>query len=165
MVAPRSPIAATTLDQLAALAEPAGRGVRWPGTLPHAGAKGWTPPLAPGWCSGSAGHVWLWALAAEHFGEARFRALAERAGWYAIDHPAGNPDFCCGTTGRAFALLRLYQMTGAADWLTHAERLAHQAAVCWRDRPGSLDLRTGSLGTALLLVELEAPERAMLPML
>jgi hypothetical protein len=35
--------------------------------------------MAPGWSSGSAGHVWLWALADEQFAEARFRTLAERA--------------------------------------------------------------------------------------
>ncbi len=152
------------LEQLARLARPGGRGVCWPGTLPLAGITARTPSMAPGWCSGSAGHVWLWALAHEQLGEPRFRALAERAGWHAADHAASNPDFCCGTTGRGFALLRLYQATGAAEWLAEAQRLAHAAAVQWRGRPGSRSLRTGTLGTALLLVELEAPERTVLPM-
>ena len=154
---------AERLEQLAMFAQPSGRGVCWPGTLPHAEVKAWTPSMAPGWCSGSAGHVWLWALADEQFADPRFRRLAERAGWDAVDQPASNPDFCCGTTGRGFALLRLYQLMGAAEWLAHAQRLAQLAAAQWHERPGSIDLRTGSLGTALLIAELEAPERAVLP--
>jgi eukaryotic-like serine/threonine-protein kinase len=160
---PRPPGLAERLDQLADLAQPSGRGLRWYGTMPHIGLDAHTPSLAPGWCSGSAGHVELWTLAHEETGDARYLALAERAGCYAVDHPADNPDYCCGTTGRAFALLRLYQVTGNRNWLAHAQRLADSAAARWDHRPGSIALLKGSLGTALLLLELERPERAVQP--
>jgi hypothetical protein len=151
------------LDQLADLAEPSGRGVRWAGTIPHAGNAARTPTLAPGWCSGSAGHAVLWVLAHDEIGDRRYLDLAERAALYAIDHPAGDPDLCCGTTGRGFALLHLYQATGEERWRYEAERLALSAAAAWPEA-GPIGLRRGPLGTALLLVELEVPECAVLPM-
>ena len=103
------------LEQLAALARPGGRGACWVGTIAHAGITTRTPALAPGWCSGSAGHAVLWTLAHEELGDRRHLELAERAGRYAIDHPAADPDLCCGATGRGFALLSLYRATGRGE--------------------------------------------------
>lgn len=152
------------VQQLSELAQEHGRGVRWPGTMPHARGAARTPSLAPGWCSGSAGHASLWALLHRELGDPRFLDLAERCGRYAVDHPeTANPDLCCGTTGRGFAMLRLYQATGEAAWLTHARAHATAAAARWKEGADPFSLRKGSLGTALLLVELEAPERALLP--
>ena len=153
------------LEQLAALARPGGRGACWVGTIAHAGIATRTPALAPGWCSGSAGHAVLWTLAHEELGDRRHLELAERAGRYAIDHPAANPDLCCGATGRGFALLSLYRATGEESWRVEAERLAHRAAATWAETADPFSLRRGRLGTALLLVELETPERAVLPVL
>ncbi|HEX2085989.1 MAG TPA: lanthionine synthetase LanC family protein, partial [Solirubrobacteraceae bacterium] len=160
---PRPPGLEACLDGLAALAEPSGRGVRWPGTLALPGVTARTPSLAPGWCAGSAGHAILFALAYEELGDDRFLTLAERAGDYAIDHPATDPDLCCGLTGRAFALLRLHQVTGDESRLSAAQRLAGAAAAGWAGREAAPTLRRGPLGTALLLVELEAPEHAQVP--
>ena len=57
------------LEQLAEFAEDAGRGVRWKWVDSLQG-----PPQSGGymygWCSGSAGYVFLWTLAHEVFGEA-----------------------------------------------------------------------------------------------
>lgn len=156
---------AERLDELAELAQPNGRGLRWPGTIAHPGTVAHTPDLAPGWCSGSAGHALLWIRAHQELGEDWFLALAERAGRYAIDHPAANPDLCCGVTGRAFALLSLYQVTGDPEWLAGARRLAASAASAWPAHAEPLGLLKGPLGTALLLVELEEPETAVLPLL
>lgn len=153
---------ADRVEQLAALAQPVGRGLGWAGTVGQPGAAT-TPSWAPGWCSGSAGHALLWGLLHQESGDDRFLGLAEAAGLYAIDHPARNPDLCCGLTGRAFALLSLYQLTGTTTWLTEARRLASSAASRWRGEPDPFSLRKGPLGNALLLVELEAPERATLP--
>jgi serine/threonine-protein kinase len=151
------------LGQLAELARPSGRGVRWVGTIPHPAVTARTPTLAPGWCSGSAGHALLWALAHEQLGDRRYLDLAERAGLYAVDHPSASPDYCCGATGRGFALLQLYQATGETSWLAAAERLARAAAAAWPEGADPFSLRRGPLGTALLLIELEAPECAVLP--
>ena len=124
-----------------------------------------TPTLAPGWCSGSAGHALLWTLAHEELGDRRHLELAERAGRYAVDHPGANPDHCCGATGRGFGLLRLYRATGEGSWRAEADRLADRAAAAWAESADPFSLRRGRLGTALLLIELEAPERAVLPVL
>ena len=153
------------LEQLAELAQSAGRGVTWAGTLPHAGITHRTPTRAPGWCSGSAGHALMWILAHEEIGDRRYLDLAERAARYAVEHPSANPDVCCGTTGRGFALLRLYQATGETRWLVEARRLAHAAAAGWPAAADRFNLLKGPLGTALLLIELEAPECLVQPVL
>jgi len=151
------------LAQLADLAQSRGRGVGRAGRMLKVGSGTQAPLPAPGWLSGSAGHAVMWAAAYEITCNARFLALAERAGRHAAGHRGGEPDFCCGTTGRAFALLRLYQVTGETRWLARARRLADAAATRWQGQPTTFNIREGALGTALLLVELEAPERAVLP--
>jgi serine/threonine-protein kinase len=155
------------LVQLAALAEPDGRGAAWNGTLRHGGPTAETPAHAPGWCSGSAGHVLLWTLAHEVTGERRHLELAERAGWHAWEHPDRHPRLCCGLAGRGFALLRLYRAIGDPAWLERARSLAARAAeglgAAPLDDPRALSLYWGALGPALLAVELERPERAAFP--
>jgi serine/threonine-protein kinase len=157
------PRLAERIDQLAALARPSGRGTRWPRTVGHERTGVPAPAYASSWCSGSAGYAVLWVLLHRELGDDRFLTLAERAGWYAVDHPAASPDLCCGATGRGFALLRLYQATGDAAWLAAARELADVAAAGWHHDARPLSILSGSLGTALLLAELEAPERAAMP--
>ena len=153
------------LDELAALGHPAGQGLCWPGTLALPGVTRHTLPFAPGWCSGSAGFVWLWAKAYEVLGARRFLDLAIRAGRHAVDTGVINPDLCCGMTGQGFAALTLFRVTGEAAWLAQAGRLAMTAVERWRSihRP-PCGLRKGPLGTALLLVALDCPERARWPL-
>jgi len=145
------------LDQLARLAEPRGRGLRW--KVASGGAD-----YMSGWCNGSAGHVHLWTLAARE--DAAFGALAEGAGWDAweADDPVGQ--ICCGRAGRAYALLELYRHTGDARWLRRARTLADRAArhVSAAESEGREDsLYKGEVGIALLAAEQEAPERAAMP--
>lgn len=155
------------LEQLANYAEPAGRGVSWLGTVQHPGQTTETLAHAPGWCSGSAGYVFLWALADEIFREERYRELAEKAAWHAWEHPDRFPNLCCGLTGRAFALLRYYRHTGERAWLVRAQQLAGLAfspfdsSFDWNAL--TLSLFRGALGPALLSIELERPERARMP--
>jgi hypothetical protein len=54
---------------------------------------------------------------------------------------------------RAFAFLRLHQLTGQMRWLTRARRLfaKHPPGQLWENY------------TPLLIIELKAPERAVLP--
>jgi predicted Ser/Thr protein kinase len=87
------------------------------------------------------GDVWLWSLAYEVFGEPRFagRALAAKL--------PREPRL------RAFALLRLYQLTGA-------EERAQEARAILSRGPGR---HLSALDTALLVAELRAPEAAVLP--
>lgn len=160
--------ALAALDALAARAEPHGRGVAWLGTLQHPGQTGETPSYAPGWCSGSAGYLYLWTVAAEMTNDERYLELAEKAAWHSWEHDDRNPNLCCGLTGRAFALLRYYRYTGDDLWLLRARQLAHLALDIF-GKTVFADSRTyslyrGALGAALLASELDYPERAVMPL-
>ena len=157
-----------SLDQLAARAEPLGRGVSWVGTVRHHGQTAETPSHAPGWCSGSAGHVYLWTQAYDAFREQRYLDLAEQAAWYAWEHPDRHPRLCCGLAGRVFALLEIYRETGSPAWLDRAQRLAQHMAAALDSEPiggpRALSLYWGALGPALVAIELECPERSAMPL-
>jgi hypothetical protein len=85
--------------------------------------------------------VWLWALAHDVVGDDRPMALA-----IGSRLPSKPLD-------RAFALLRLHQLTGDMSWVSKAERLV---ATAPRSRLPDLD-------RALLVAEIQAPEQAILP--
>jgi eukaryotic-like serine/threonine-protein kinase len=152
------------LEQLARFAQPAGRGVVWPGTVAGGSSVGRTPDHAPGWCSGSAGHIHLWTLAHEVLGAGRYLELAERSAWAAWEHDDRSPSLCCGVAGRALALLRLYQRTGEPTWRIKASRLLAEVAGDEDSARVMPDLFNGPLGVALLQVELECPELAVMPL-
>lgn len=148
------------LAQLAVLAIPRGRGVFWTRqTGGHAHDR------MAGWCNGSAGHVFLWTLAHDLFGDARYLDLAIGSAWNAYEEPRYSADLCCGTAGRAYALLNLYKHTGDAAWLARARHLANHAASVARAEPARAHaLWKGELGVAVLLADLEAPEQARMPL-
>jgi serine/threonine-protein kinase len=148
------------LDELARLAVPSGRGLRWPREVgsPDDGA------LASTWCNGAAGMVALWNLAARLLGEDRFLRLAEGAAWTAYEgHPAPG-DLCCGLAGRAYALLTLHRTGADPIWLARARDLAEQAAAQVGEHALRRDsLYKGEVGVATLLVDLERPDGAAMP--
>ncbi len=86
-------------------------------------------------------NVWLWALAHDLFADEEFKARALAA---QLPRTPLN---------RGFALLRLHQLTGDMHWVVDANRVAAKAP----------SVRLPALDTALLMAELMAPERAMLP--
>jgi hypothetical protein len=88
-----------------------------------------------------AGDVWLWALAHDVLADDRFKALALAA------RLPSRP------LRHGFALLRLHQLTGDMRWVSDANRLVARAP----------NVRLPERGTALLMAELKAPERAILP--
>jgi predicted Ser/Thr protein kinase len=88
-----------------------------------------------------AGNVWLWALAHDIFADDRFKALA-----LAAMLPSNS-------LRRGFALLRLHQLTGDLHWIADANRVVARAP----------SVRLPALDTALLMAELKAPARAILP--
>lgn len=88
-----------------------------------------------------AGDVWLWALAHDIFGDDRFKALALAA------RLPSRP------LRRGFALLRLLQLTGDMHWIADANHVVARAP----------SVQLPALDTALLMAELKAPERAILP--
>ena len=154
------------VDELAVLATPRGRGLAW---LWNIGARttGAEPHPSPSWCNGTAGHVHLWLAAHTAFGDARYAALAEAAGWNVWDDSRDNAsDACCGMTGRAYALLALHRATGGGAWKQRADALADRAMLASTpDSSTSHRLYKGALGVALLLDELNhAPSEARMPL-
>jgi serine/threonine-protein kinase len=144
------------LAELADLARPWCRGLRWP----------WSDAVPmPGWCNGSAGFVFLWTLAHRMLEDDRYRWLAEGAAWNAWEAPdGGNGSLCCGLAGRAYALLNLYRQGGGAEWLERARELADRAAVAIeRSSEPPHSLYRGALGVAVLAADLARPEEAAMP--
>ncbi len=152
--APGADVAAL-LDLLGGLRLPDGR---WPRSTG-------SDEVWPGWCHGSAGWAQLWTLAAEVRGDDEARLRAEDAAQDAVAIADAGPGLCCGEAGAAYAALSLYRAGGDGAWLDHARRLAHKAssAVPGADFPEH-SLWQGDLGVALLLVELEEPSSAAMPL-
>lgn len=151
------------LEELADLAVPAGMGIRWPWTN-EPGSEG---NYMPGWCNGSAGHVYLWTLAHSELKEQRWGELAEQAAWDTYTSGGGITQLCCGMTGQSYALLEAYRHFGEQRWLSAALELGARAAAGPGDEinagliPGSL--HKGAVGTAVLAADLARPEQAAMP--
>jgi lantibiotic modifying enzyme len=150
-----SPVLTTLLDALPEAR--LGAGV-WPRR--HATADVW-----PGWCHGSAGWAHLWVLAADVLGDDGLLALAERPAVHAVLGRGAGAGLCCGLSGQAYAAAALYRATGEPTWLSHARRLAAEAAgaVPGPDLPQD-SLWGGDLGVALLTLELDDPAKAAMPL-
>lgn len=147
------------LHELADLGIAHGRGTYWrrqTGSPAH--------DLMVGWCNGASGHLFTWTLAHRLLHDPRWLALAERSAWHEWDQPRHHADLCCGTAGRAYALLNLYKHTGATEWLSRARHLAnHAASMAVQTSQRTNALWKGELGIAVLISDLTAPEQAAMP--
>ena len=98
-------------------------------------------------------------------GDESLLALAERPAVHAILGRGAGAGLCCGLAGQAYAGVALYRATGEPTWLSHARRLAEEAAGA---APGpefpEHSLWSGDLGVALLAMELDDPDRAAMPL-
>jgi len=146
------------LDELSAMRTPKGRGAFW-----RIRTGGASIEIMPGWCNGSAGQVFLYTLAHRLLGDAKWLELADLSAWNNWEEPCGPPTLCCGSAGRAYALLNLYKHTGATEWLARARQLANHAvsALSSSQRPHAL--WKGELGVAVLIADLASPENALMP--
>ena len=157
--APLPPRVADRLEELAALRVHRGHGAYWKrqvGSVQH--------DFVPGWCNGSAGQVFLWTAAYDTLRDARWLELAELAAWVTWEEPFNVADLCCGSAGRAYALLNFYRHTGDREWLSRAIRAANDAAKQARNDPVRAHaLWKGELGVAVLVADLESPENARMP--
>ena len=149
------------LGQLARLAEPWGRGVRWPW---HLGPAGCFKSSMSGWCNGTAGHLMLWDLASRMIDAPDFSELARRAAQDVWDTAADSPSLCCGLVGRTYALLGHFRRSGDRKWLCRARDLAEAAAGTGKfgDSP-AYSLFRGELSLALIASDLENPEASSFP--
>jgi serine/threonine-protein kinase len=111
---------------------------------------------------GGAADVFTCTLAHRLFGDAEWLRRAEEAAWRAWEAPRDEGSLCCGTAGRAYALLAFYKQTGDRTWLARArERAAHAARnITHRGDP----LWDGVLGVAVLVADLAAPEQSRMPL-
>jgi serine/threonine protein kinase len=167
---PLPPSTDRRLRELAACAEPVGRGLQW--RVTSAGKPDERSYLS-GWCNGSAGYVFLWTKAYRATKDARYLELAEGAAWHAWEMPSFNAGLCCGTAGQIYALLNFYRCCGDSIWLRRARealnsaarRLKRQRELAktapeWR----TASLYKGEAGLAVLASELEKPDQARMPM-
>jgi hypothetical protein len=155
------------LRQLMECAEPSGRGVRWPWVLPQ-GRNGGTAIYMPGWCNGTAGHIFLWTAAHRVLHDDAYLRIAEKAAWHAWESSNSISNLCCGFAGQAYGLLNLYKHTGESAWLERAHELASRAAAWDPDSYAAIKLAPeslykGEMGVALLASEISAPETACMP--
>lgn len=119
-----------------------------------------------GWCHGSAGWVHLWLLAARLTADDTWLELAETAGADAVGADAEEHEsLCCGLAGDAYAALALHRRTGEDRWLAGA-RCAAEQALRGTGAPDLVEhsLMRGAVGIALLLCELDRPDRAGMPL-
>lgn len=162
------------LQQLAACAESCGRGVHWKCMLSKPSQRG-ASLYMHGWCNGSAGYIHLWTFAHQIFSDTIYAKLAEQSAWNAQEECNTTSSLCCGLTGQAYGLLKLYKHTGQKAWLARAQELAQQAVL---NAKGSalygatthvgLDARSeslyyGNVGIAALVADLARPEEACMP--
>ncbi|HEY0782503.1 MAG TPA: lanthionine synthetase LanC family protein, partial [Thermoanaerobaculia bacterium] len=148
-------------SELRVAAEPWRRGVRWRW---NDGAADRLAQTMPGWCNGSAGFVYLWTLAYRTWGEVRDLDLATSAAWNAWEGEESGGSLCCGSAGRAYALLELARATGETRWQERAVVLADRAAVAIAAASEKADsLYKGRIGVAVLAADLERPESAAFP--
>lgn len=147
------------LDELAALAEPHGAGVRWPVRNSTS-----APSYMEGWCNGTAGHAMLFALAQDMLREGRHGDLAERAaiGAWATESRLGT--LCCGLGGIGYALLAAYRVTGSELWLERARIIARRAAADSSEHFLRDSLYKGAVGVAALAEDLKQPDSAAMPL-
>jgi eukaryotic-like serine/threonine-protein kinase len=153
------------LDALAARGQRVGRRMRWPWVQDGTGPDQMVG-YAPGWCNGSAGLVILWAAAYRALGreEDLHRMVAVALDTWLSD--TSEWGLCCGTTGRAFALLSAGRVTGENRWMSRARTLASRAVQFWESdnqRENTHSLFRGDSGLTLLLAELEQPNAAVFP--
>ena len=154
------PLLVVALDELAALAEPHGPGVRWPIRTRTAAA----PSYMEGWCNGTAGHAMLFAFAHDILQVGSYGELAERAaiGAWATESQLGT--LCCGLGGISYALLAAYRLSGSELWLERARTIARRAASDSSEHFLRDSLYKGGVGVALLAEHLKEPDSAAMPL-
>jgi eukaryotic-like serine/threonine-protein kinase len=158
------------LNELAALAEPFGRGFQWKCDAFHATSASYLP----GWCNGSAGYVFLWTRAYQLTRNPLYLELAEGAAWHTWETKIANISLCCGMAGQGYALLNFYRHSSDDVWLQRAKQIVKAATLLASAHPtrpenDSPETRPTSLykgvtGLAVLAADVELPQYARMPM-
>jgi serine/threonine-protein kinase len=150
------------LSELAECAEPAGRGLHW--SVRNARSDpDWEEGYLGGWCNGSAGFAHLWCLTSQLSRDEIFSELAIRAAWNAWETSNDLSNLCCGVAGKVYALLTVGRHTGDTKWFERARHLARSVNDDSTTTPFRNSLFKGTMGHALALYDLDAPETAAMP--
>lgn len=162
--APLPPSATASFDALAAVGRERSGMMWWP---VDRNANGEDSGPQTGWCHGSAGYVLLWTLA-EQVLKRGYLELAEGAARHLADRLGrdgnANASLCCGFAGQGYGLLALFRMTGDMAWRDLAVAASDLAV---KYAPGSSrrdSLYKGDVGIAALLVDLDRPDFASMPL-
>src|SRR5262249_4616074 len=81
------------------------------------------------WCSGAAGFTLLWVRAYQAARDPIDLELARADATRAYEFSGSYPDLCCGTGGRAYALLSVGRIDPDLPWRERAAELAEQALL------------------------------------
>jgi len=139
-----------------------GKTIAWPQTAGGGRENTWG-----GWCHGTAGYVHLWVLCHRLRMGDSFLELALHAGehCWASKRPGDIGQLCCGTAGRAYAMLSLYKETGDGLWLRRARKLCdHALSDIGSKYMKRQSLYKGDVGVALLELDLQHPDLAAMPL-
>ena len=120
----------------------------------------------PGWCNGSAGHIFLWVLLYKYFKDDKYLSIAEQlSNELFLQAPGHNGNLCCGTAGNAYAMLSLYNVTGDKRYLIEVQRLKQ---VILKNISSPLlynnSLYKGEVGLGILFCESAIPGLARMPL-
>ena len=149
------------LDVVARLQEPVGRGAHWPRN-PAETSWGYLG----GWCNGSAGFLQLWLAAYELTGDPTYLELAEKAAWSTWDSMESSVDLCCGSAGRAYALLRHFEATGKREWYDRGTILAEHSVAGAKRLDGTwVGLFKGTIGVLTLASDIVNSHSFSMPFL
>jgi hypothetical protein len=149
------------LEEISGKAMAMNKGITWPSALddPY-------PIVGSGWCSGSAGYVWLWLKAYDVFNKKAFFNQAEQSAlWTFYDPESERAHLCCGMAGRMMALLKMYVASGDGNWLYYAHKLGQKA----QDVPANSEkyqnnLFWGEIGKKYAFQEMKHPTRVVFPL-
>jgi len=129
----------------------------------RAGREGGDPRFSASWCGGAAGLALLWTKAFEHFKDEIFRDAALKAAEEAAGGADALSDLCCGSGGRAYALLAASRLDARGPWKDRAVHLA-SLSLDRRARAASADsLLKGQAGLLCLALDILKAGRPRFP--
>jgi serine/threonine protein kinase len=138
---------------------PIGRGLNW-----ARNTKSTKPEYLGSWCNGASGLVSLWLLAHRLTGDDQFFAYAVGASWASWESRDSGSDLCCGSSGRAYALLSMYRASGDVAWYERAISLVRRSIANAEQREDSpVGLYKGLIGTLVVVSDILADNSCSMP--
>jgi|GEM_PF-6257245 len=145
------------LDQLERAGKLEGNVNYWPISISQ--KQAW-----PGWCHGSAGYSFLWALVYRVKQESKYLVMAEKCLNHSFSHLLKNANLCCGISGMGYATLNYFQASGDKTHLIRSKKIIENLMESLGENHlRNNSLYRGELGIGLYLAELENPEKGRMP--